>query len=91
MDTTLEGERADELVRSVLPLAAPCHWADGRQAAKECRYLAYIYSDAMEDTQARTKVSVTIREVNAATELHSLLAPSGGQAIRLVPKAADTK
>ncbi|XEC93974.1 glycoside hydrolase family 97 N-terminal domain-containing protein [Paenibacillus tarimensis] len=51
-------------------------------------YLAYIYSDSQDEQASRTKVTVTIREVRAASVLNVLMAPTGGQAIRLTPKRA---
>jgi alpha-glucosidase len=54
-------------------------------------YIARIYADDMENAASRTKVSITVREVNADTVLHMLMAPSGGQAIRIVPKGWNTR
>ncbi|HTG69047.1 MAG TPA: glycoside hydrolase family 97 C-terminal domain-containing protein [Candidatus Udaeobacter sp.] len=49
-------------------------------------YIAYIYADSLDKPATRTNVAITVKEVDHTTELHALMAPSGGQAIRIVPK-----
>ncbi len=52
------------------------------------RYLASVYADDPWNTASRTKVSVTVMEVNTDTVLRMTLAPSGGQALWLRPMGA---
>jgi alpha-glucosidase len=49
-------------------------------------YIAYIYSDMLDAKITRTNVAITERGVDRATELRMLIAPNGGQAMRIVPK-----
>ena len=51
------------------------------------RYLAQIYADAPNASWAENPEAIRIfsRAVSSATRLHVVLAPGGGQAIRLVP------
>lgn len=49
-------------------------------------YIAYIYSDSFDKPASRTHVTITVKEVDHKTELRAIMAPSGGQAIRIVPK-----
>lgn len=53
---------------------------------EDTAYIAYIYSDSFDKRATRTQVTITVKEVDYKTELHALMAPSGGQAIRIVPK-----
>ena len=49
-------------------------------------YIARVYADDPDNDASRTKVAVTVKEVNAASVLRVTMAPSGGQAIHLAPK-----
>jgi alpha-glucosidase len=54
--------------------------------AADRAYLATIYSDDDRNQASRTRVAITVQEVNSRSELQLLMAPRGGQAIRIVPK-----
>jgi alpha-glucosidase len=49
------------------------------------RYVAHVYSDGAPDDPSRTKVRIARHLVDRATILRVPLAPSGGQAVRIVP------
>jgi alpha-glucosidase len=49
-------------------------------------YLASVYSDAEQDDPTRTHVRLSQRLVDSSTILKAMMAPNGGQAIRIVPK-----
>ncbi|WP_179232829.1 glycoside hydrolase family 97 protein [Paenibacillus rigui] len=52
-------------------------------------YLATTYNDDLLNKASRTGVSMRITEVNASSRLQAYMAPSGGQAIWIRPKARD--
>ncbi|MFP3126574.1 glycoside hydrolase family 97 protein [Ectobacillus funiculus] len=49
-------------------------------------YIAYVYADAIGDTELRTKVTVMTHEVRSETKLRMLMGACGGQAMRITPK-----
>ncbi len=55
------------------------------------KYVAHIYGDGDLTGQAPTKVSLSRQTVDSTTVLTVAMAPSGGQAIHIVPATADER
>lgn len=49
-------------------------------------YVAQIYSDDICHNSSRTKVQLSVQEVQANQQLNMLMVPTGGQAVRIIPK-----
>jgi len=55
----------------------------------EGRYVAHVYGDAPLGDTSRTHVTISRHLVDASTVIRASMAPGGGQAMRIVPAAAN--